>query len=254
MTIGKFKIYVKVFIFLFLSLRCSSTSEENDGNNVSVIDNPIIIQDGADNLPDFVDENNSDANEDNTDTSGCVEFNFSPAFDMEVSFRNWQNSPYHLPYKKGETYLVIQGNSTGFCHSAFWRFGYDFDLDIGTEVYCARSGRVLFMSESAADGDSNSTNLITVEHNDGTVALYSHLTKNGSFVEIGDLVNRGQRIGLSGNTGNTGGIPHLHFSVHPCAGLPGLPNETNCPTLPANFSNTEANPNGLGTGHCYTAN
>ncbi len=183
----------------------------------------------------------------------CLEYNFSPKFDESAVFPPWESSPYHLPFKKGERYLVNQGNTSGFGHMGFWRFGYDFHMDIGTEIYAARAGSVVYTFEGANDGDPNSTNLITIKHSDGTVALYSHMTKNGSFVEIDEEVEKGQLIGLSGNTGNTGGVPHLHFSVHPCAGLPGLPNQTNCPSQPVTFSNTEANPNGLGTGECYSA-
>ena len=40
--------------------------------------------------------------------------------------------------------------------------------------------------------------------------MYLHLDKFN--VAIGDMVNRGQLIGLSGATGYTAG-PHLHFSM-----------------------------------------
>ncbi|WP_419901400.1 M23 family metallopeptidase [Kiloniella sp.] len=41
---------------------------------------------------------------------------------------------------------------------------------------------------------------------------YLHLKKNGVLVEIGERVERGQVIGLSGNTGYST-APHLHFHV-----------------------------------------
>ena len=229
-------------LLLALILGCSSDSKSGDainiipGNNSGNNDNP-----------------NPEETEEEPVEMSCIEFQFEPKFDTSATFPPWRTSPYHLPFKVGERYLVNQGNTSGFGHSGFWRFGYDFDMPVGTEIYAARSGTVVYMFEDATDGVRTLTNLITIEHQDGTVALYSHLTRNGSFVEIGDEVQRGDLIGLSGDTGNTGGLPHLHFSVHPCPGLPGLPDEDNCPTMPITFVNTEDNPDGLGTGECYTA-
>ena len=40
--------------------------------------------------------------------------------------------------------------------------------------------------------------------------MYAHLA--ATFVQEGDAVNRGQTIGLVGNTGNST-APHLHFQI-----------------------------------------
>ncbi len=47
---------------------------------------------------------------------------------------------------------------------------------------------------------------------DGSIAYYWHLQKDGVLVNIGDTVQTGQWIGLSGNTGYSA-FPHLHFEV-----------------------------------------
>ena len=85
--------------------------------------------------------------------------------------------------------------------------------------------------------------------------LYSHLTRGGALVAVGQTVAAGDAVGRSGNTGNTGGFPHLHFSLHPCAMLPGLPggDESSCPSIPLTFRNTDANPQGLVAGRSYRA-
>lgn len=168
-------------------------------------------------------------------------------------FEEWSTSPYVLPYSVGEAYRLNQGNCSGFGHSGFWQYGYDFDMNIGTVVTAARGGVVLVAQDGASDGDRNNTNLITIEHPDGTVALYSHLTLNGVQVTPGQTVQQGDVIGLSGDTGNTGDFPHLHFSLHPCAQLPGLGGTDECPTLPITIRNTEPNPNGLVMGRTYLA-
>lgn len=163
------------------------------------------------------------------------------------------HSSYVLPYEHGAQHWVNQANCSGHGHSRFWNHGYDFKMDIGTPVLAARSGTVMTANDGCTDGDRACTNLITVRHADGTFALYSHLTKGGINVVKGQDVIAGQLIGRSGDTGNTGGLPHLHFSVHPCGALPGLGLKGVCPSQPVNFRNTEPNPHGLIAAHFYRA-
>ena len=168
-------------------------------------------------------------------------------------YQDWASSEYVLPYPVGTEYPCIQGNCSNGGHHGFWKHGYDFRMPIGTPITAAREGRVLYVWGNASDGDPSRTNVVTVEHPDGTVALYAHLTTNGPQVRIGDRVAAGDPIGLSGNSGWTGGTPHLHFSLHTCGGLPDLPRETDCPSLPVTFRNTEPNPEGLVVGQSYAA-
>jgi hypothetical protein len=58
-------------------------------------------------------------------------------------------------------------------------------------------------------------------------------------------------IARSGNTGNTGNKPHLHFSGAPCDTV--SRGTAACPTLPVSFGNTEPNPEGLSAGRSYLA-
>jgi murein DD-endopeptidase MepM/ murein hydrolase activator NlpD len=167
--------------------------------------------------------------------------------------QNSQDSAYMLPYSRGTKYRVNQANCSGHGHSNFWNHGYDFVMDIGTPVLAARAGQVGWAKDGCHDGDRRCTNLVTIIHADGTVALYSHLTNGGVTVRQGQRIASGQVIGKSGDTGNTGGLPHLHFSVHPCNHLPGLPNPGACPTTPVNFRNTASNPNGLIAAQAYIA-
>ncbi len=232
-------IYLLLTAFVLLCA-CTSGSETNS----------IVIPPSGENSTENGNNNNGNV------VQGCIERTPPtevPVFDTGTTFPEWSSSEYVLPYAIGSTFFVNQGNNSGFGHSGFWKYGYDFTMNIGTEIFAARAGVVVHANDGTADGNPNGTNLITIQHSDGTVALYSHLTNNGVLVQVGDSIKQGSLIGLSGNTGNTGGLPHLHFSVHPCSGLPGLPNETNCPTSPVTFNNTEANPSGLGTWQCYTA-
>jgi murein DD-endopeptidase MepM/ murein hydrolase activator NlpD len=107
-------------------------------------------------------------------------------------------------------------------------------------VLAMRAGTVVRVDESYFDGDNEPghENRVMVEHADGTVARYVHLTHLGALVEVGDAVSQGQRIGLSGNTGNSS-EPHLHFDVtRACCAAP--PNYNEMPsgvTLPLTFRN-----------------
>ena len=55
---------------------------------------------------------------------------------------------------------------------------------------------------------------MNIEHPDGTVAFYAHLMQESVVVGVGQQVARGELIALSGNSGATGGLPHLHFGVY----------------------------------------
>ena len=53
---------------------------------------------------------------------------------------------------------------------------------------------------------------IRLRGKDGCLTIYGHLTK--PYVQIGDKVKGGDRIGLTGNTGFST-APHLHFEYRP---------------------------------------
>jgi hypothetical protein len=164
-------------------------------------------------------------------------------------FPDWKTSAYVLPYPVGSTYFVSQANCSQGGHQGPYKYAYDFVMPIGTTVTAARSGvvaeiRMRFHDGQPGEGESN---WVKIRHADGTIAAYCHLTERGALVKIGDRVLAGQPIGLSGNTGNTGGLPHLHFHLCPCS------EPVDCGTLPVTFSNAEANPHGLQAGRNYLA-
>ncbi|MBN8208849.1 peptidoglycan DD-metalloendopeptidase family protein [Bacillus sp. NTK071] len=64
---------------------------------------------------------------------------------------------------------------------------------------------------TAAGTRSGYGNQITVSHNNGLKTTYSHLSSMS--VSVGDTVQKGDKIGVMGTTGNSTGI-HLHFEVY----------------------------------------
>jgi murein DD-endopeptidase MepM/ murein hydrolase activator NlpD len=82
--------------------------------------------------------------------------------------------------------------------------GVDYAAPIGTPVYAAGSGRIKFLGNMGGYG-----NVIQVEHGEGIVTVYGHLSRFASE-RIGAHVERGETIGYVGMTGLATG-PHLHF-------------------------------------------
>lgn len=122
---------------------------------------------------------------------------------------------YSLPYQKGKSYLVVQGYQSLFSHAG--DYAIDFKMKPGTKVVAARSGVAVFVRVSNKIGGVGKKyvgtgNGITVQHSDGTYAHYWHLLYNGALVCVGDTIQQGQVIGLSGSTGFSA-FPHLHFEV-----------------------------------------
>jgi murein DD-endopeptidase MepM/ murein hydrolase activator NlpD len=83
--------------------------------------------------------------------------------------------------------------------------GIDFQADMGSTVVAAAGGVVQFAGFHPQYG-----NMIDIDHGNDLVTRYAHLSK--IFVRVGDLVQRGHRVALSGSTGRSTG-PHLHFEV-----------------------------------------
>jgi hypothetical protein len=106
----------------------------------------------------------------------------------------------------------------------------------GTEVLAAAPGTVVEVVNdlpnqvpgqlpSDATIETAGGNHVIIDMGSGRFALYAHLIPGSVAVEVGEVVSRGQRLGLLGNSGNTDG-PHLHFHImdHPSAlNTTGLP-------------------------------
>ncbi|MEV5904122.1 peptidoglycan DD-metalloendopeptidase family protein [Streptomyces sp. NPDC052127] len=83
--------------------------------------------------------------------------------------------------------------------------GVDLAVPVGTPVVAVRAGAVLMSATDAGYG-----HYLLIRHTEHEYSLYAHLSR--LEVERGTTVAAGQRIGLSGATGNVTG-PHLHFEV-----------------------------------------
>lgn len=84
--------------------------------------------------------------------------------------------------------------------------GMDFSAEKGTDVFVTGDGRVIQAGYNKGYGLS-----IVVDHGFGYTTRYAHLSKK--FVNKGQSVKRGDKIGEVGSTGKSTG-PHLHYEVH----------------------------------------
>ncbi len=83
--------------------------------------------------------------------------------------------------------------------------GADLRASTGTPIEAANRGRVVLAKELFFSG-----NAVFLDHGLGLYTVYLHLSEIG--VEPGDLVERGEVIGLAGATGRVTG-PHLHWGA-----------------------------------------
>jgi murein DD-endopeptidase MepM/ murein hydrolase activator NlpD len=100
----------------------------------------------------------------------------------------------------GERAHAMGGGGTQF-HA-----GVDISVPTGTPVQAAQAGTVVFAGYNGAYGK-----VVKLDHAHGFSTLYAHNSR--LLVHVGQRVNAGQVICLSGSTGRSTG-PHLHFEVH----------------------------------------
>lgn len=85
--------------------------------------------------------------------------------------------------------------------------GIDIGAASGSPIVAAGAGKVIDVHRSSSYG-----NMVMIDHGNGVVTLYAHQRDGGIVVHVGQRVDKGQRIGAVGSTGNSTG-PHLHFEV-----------------------------------------
>jgi murein DD-endopeptidase MepM/ murein hydrolase activator NlpD len=125
---------------------------------------------------------------------------------------------YELPYEPGTSHKVSQGYNGKLTHQGQEQYAVDFAMEEGTAVCAARAGVVVDVKESSKTGGprrkyKDDSNYVSIAHTDGTIGEYHHLQYNRVLVEVGQRVDVGTIIALSGNTGYST-CPHLHFGVY----------------------------------------
>lgn len=121
-----------------------------------------------------------------------------------------------LPFLKNTKFVISQGAFGTKSHMERGNeYSWDFDVPYGTPVVSVESGVVLEVWEPNNGGAcdkkfSDAANNIKIEHTDGSVAQYVHVS---SKVKWGEHVNEGRQIAV---TAMNGWIcsPQLHFGIY----------------------------------------
>lgn len=124
-----------------------------------------------------------------------------------------QNKEIHVgTYKPAILQLAYMNRpSRGSVSSSFgmrWgkmHKGIDIAASFGATINAALDGTVTYAAWQDGYG-----NVIKIDHGDGIETIYAHCS--AITVKKGEVINRGEKIGEVGNTGNSTG-PHLHFEV-----------------------------------------
>ncbi|MGE0792118.1 MAG: peptidoglycan DD-metalloendopeptidase family protein [Sandaracinaceae bacterium] len=124
-----------------------------------------------------------------------------------------------LPLACGTSARVSQGNNSGFSHTGYSAYAFDFALPLGTTLHAMADGTVSYVYDRTGPGDPcysgggpeciTKANLVWLRHADGTVTSYAHL--RSVLVRVGQSVRAGTAVGRSGSSGYSTG-PHAHVA------------------------------------------
>jgi murein DD-endopeptidase MepM/ murein hydrolase activator NlpD len=87
--------------------------------------------------------------------------------------------------------------------------GIDFDISQGAPIIAATEGEVSHVGDSDSEVSYSGGILVRAQNASHFDLIYAHLSE--VYVEKGQLLKRGQLIGLSGASND--GVPHLHFGI-----------------------------------------
>ena len=118
--------------------------------------------------------------------------------------RLW-SGPFIMPVQGPITGAYGAGRSYNGGPVTDYHHGTDIGAEEGTPVVAANTGRVAFVGDLSVRGRS-----VILDHGAGVFSAYHHLSEVA--VAQGQLVNKGDLVGMVGQTGLAEG-PHLHWEI-----------------------------------------
>ncbi|WP_418640659.1 M23 family metallopeptidase [Sulfurimonas sp. ST-27] len=121
-----------------------------------------------------------------------------------ITNKSYMHSDFILPVESKITSAfgtarIYNGALKGY-HS-----GTDFRAKTGTPIRASNDGKVVLVKKRFYSGGT-----VVIDHGEGIYTCYFHMSKFN--VKTGQLVQKGELLGLSGKSGRVTG-PHLHFSA-----------------------------------------
>ncbi len=131
----------------------------------------------------------------------------------QKAVQNAYSNPITMPLWEEDFILPTTGwRTTGFGHTRYVNnklnnrhSGIDIANEAGTPIKSVNQGKVKLAEDLLVTGKT-----IIIDHGGRIFSSYSHLSK--IEVVVGDMVERGQKIGEMGSTGFSTG-PHLHWVI-----------------------------------------
>ncbi len=137
------------------------------------------------------------------------------------------------PSASGYIFPVAGCNSSSIRNKSYPSYrghtGVDANIGVaGKSVVAVKSGTVVISKalRNSSGGYRSYGEYVVINHGDGTMTLYAHMSPGTRRVSEGQKVSQGQVLGIVGTTGNSTGT-HLHFEVivkgRPVNPIPYLP-------------------------------
>ncbi|MCB1671567.1 MAG: M23 family metallopeptidase [Gammaproteobacteria bacterium] len=109
------------------------------------------------------------------------------------------------PVEKGWISSRFGRRADPFTGQLAYHPGIDFSSEQGSDIQAVAGGVVTWSAQKSGYGLT-----VEINHGNGYETRYAHAEQ--LLVEVGDIVKKGETIGLVGSTGRSTG-PHLHFEV-----------------------------------------